>query len=123
MNLWETTLVSLQKGYDRLTLFAATFSDRVKAEINIVRLRMQVDEMQSSIRSEHEAIGRKLVEMRDEGTLPRTFDMFFKNDEISASLDKIELAESTLDDLADDLDSESRSILQEGPNKEEEASA
>ena len=123
MNLWETTLVNLQKGYDKLTLFAATFSDRLKAEINIVRLRMQVDEVQASIRVEQQAIGRKLVEMREEESLPASFELFFKSDEITSSLDKIELYEKTLDNLIDDLGSESRTLEQGTPQKDEEKPA
>lgn len=123
MNLWETTLVNLQKGYDRMTLFAATFSDWVKAEINIVRLRMQIDEVRAAIRSEHASIGGKIVSMREEGTLPRSFDQFFKSDEIASSLDKLTIAERTLDDLIEDLGSEAHALAQDAPIREEETPA
>ena len=123
MNLWETTVVNVQKGYAKLTLFAATFSERMRAEINIVRLRMQVDETQAALRKEHEAIGRKLVEMRDDGSLPESFELFFKNDEIAGSLGKIVRYEKALDELLDDLQHESGSVKQETPHGEEERPA
>ena len=123
MNLWETTVVNVQKGYDKLTLFAATFADRMRAEINIVRLRMQIDEVQAALRKEHEAIGRKLVEMREADSLPDTLELFCKSDEIAGSLSKIVRHEKALDELVDDLGHESGAVQQETPQSEEERPA
>ena len=123
MNLWETTVVNVQKGYTKLTLFAATFSERMRAEINIVRLRMQIDEVQASLRKEHEEVGRKLLAMRDDGSLPDSFDRFFKNDEVTGSLGKIARYEKALDELVDDLGHESGAVQQEMPQNEEERPA
>jgi hypothetical protein len=120
MNLWETSLVNLQKGYEKLTLFAATFSDRVRAEINIVRLRMQINEVRKAVREEQLAVGRRLLEMHDDGTLPDTFERFFGNEEVAGSLEKIALHEKTLDNLIDDLESESSVLKLTRQKKDEE---
>jgi hypothetical protein len=123
MNLWETTVVNVQKGYGRLMLFAATFSERMRAEINVVRLRMQIDEKRAAIRKEHEAVGRKLIEMQENDSLPASFELFFKNDEITGSLGKIVRHEKALDELIDDLQHESGSLKQETHQGEEERPA
>ncbi len=110
MNLWETTLVNMQKGYDRLTLAAAVLSERVRAEINIVRLRMQIDEVQAAVREEQLAVGRKLLELREDDQLPESFDGFFGSDEIAASIEKIAVREKQLDNLLEDLEHESGAL-------------
>lgn len=123
MNLWEKTLVNLNKGYERLTLFAATFSERVRAEINIVRLRMQKDELEEAIDEEVRLIGGRLIVLRNKGTLPATMDQFLANDEIVASLEKISLHEKTLDDLREELGREAAAIRRDRRKKEGERPA
>lgn len=110
MNLWETTLIKMQKGYDKLTLAAASFSERVRAEINITRLRMQIDEAQGAVREEQLAIARKLLELRDVDELPESFELFFGSDAVAASLEKIALQEKHLDNLLEDLENEAGSL-------------
>jgi hypothetical protein len=123
MNVWETTLVNLQKGYDKLALFAAAFSERVKAEINIVRLRMQINEVQTAVREEQLNIGRKLTEMREDGSLPETMERFLGLDEIASSLEKLALHGKTLDNLIDDLDNEAGALKHRPQKKDEEKKA
>jgi hypothetical protein len=103
MTVWEKTLTNLQKGYAKLESFAATFSDRVKAEITIMRLRMQIDGIQAKVREQQQFIGQKLLEMKENDTLPSTFDLLFKNYEIASAVNKIERYQKDREILLDDL--------------------
>jgi hypothetical protein len=103
MTVWEKTLINLQKGYGKLTSFAANASDRIKAEITIIRLRIQIDALRDTIGDLHRSIGRKLLEMKDTDTLPKSFDLFFADSEITAHREKIDRAQKDLEILLDDL--------------------
>ena len=110
MTVWEKTLINLQKGYGKLMSFAANASDRIKAEITVIRFRMQIDELRETIGSHHRSIGRKLLEMKDNDTLPKSFELFFFFSEITADLEKIDKAQKDLDLLLDDLRHESDAL-------------
>jgi archaellum component FlaC len=123
MNLWEKTIINLQQGYEKMTAFAAVFSERLKAEINIIRLRMQLDEVQEQIRDQHYIIGRKLLELRDGGSLPASLELFFKNDEIASALEKISSYEKDLENILDELRSEADALKAVPTRKDEEKAA
>jgi uncharacterized protein YfcZ (UPF0381/DUF406 family) len=123
MNLWEKTIFNVQQGYEKLTAFAAFFSDRMKAEINIVRLRMQQDEVQDQIRDQYSIIGKKLLEMRDNASLPASLELFFKNDDITAALEKIVSYEKHLENILDELRSEADAVKAAPSQKDEEKAA
>jgi len=110
MTVWEKTLVNLQKGYGKLMSFAANASDRIKAEITIIRLRLQIDALRNTIGDHHRSIGRKLLEMKDSDALPKSFDHFFLNSEITAHVEKIERAQKDVEILLDDLRHESDAL-------------
>jgi len=122
MTVWEKTLVNLQKGYARLMSFAAIFSDRVKAEITIVRLKIQIDGVQDKISEQQRFIGRRLLEMKEAETLPRTFDLFFKLDEIVSAVEKIERCQKDREILRDDLQHEAE-VLKPAPTTHEESAS
>ena len=122
MTVWEKTLINLQKGYTKLTIFAATFSDRVKAEITIVRLKIQIDGVRDNVREQQRFIGQKLLQMKENNELPRTFELFFQNDEVSWALEKIERLTSDLEILLDDLQRETE-ILKPSTASQEETPA
>jgi hypothetical protein len=103
MTVWEKTLVNLQKGYAKLMSFAAILSDRVKAEITIVRLKIQIDGVQEKIFQQQRIIGQRLLEMKDDESLPQTFEAFFKIDEIVSAVEKIERCQKDREILLDDL--------------------
>lgn len=118
MTVWEKTLINLQKGHARLLSFAAIFSERLRAEINIIRLRMQIDAVRGKINEQHRFIGQRLLSMKEGDTLPRTTELFFRNDEIAASLEKIERYHKDLEILLDDLQHEA-DVLKPSPRHEE----
>ncbi len=106
MNVWEKTLVNIQRGYEKLTLFAATFSDRVKAEITIMRLKAQADERTKNIEEQQRIVGRTLIELRSREELPRNFTAFFKMTEITSALEKIEQEQTELENIKEELEYE-----------------
>jgi len=122
MTVWEKTLINLQKGYAKLVSFAATFSDRVKAEITIMRLKIQIDGIQAKVREQQQIIGQKLLEMRENDTLPGTFDLLFINYDIASAVDKIERYQKDREILLDDLRREAE-VLKPAPASHDERSA
>jgi len=122
MTVWEKTLINLQKGYAKLVSFAATFSDRVKAEITIMRLKIQIDGIQAKVREQQQIIGQKLLEMRENDTLPGTFDLLFINYDIASAVDKIERYQKDREILLDDLQREAE-VLKPAPASHDERSA
>jgi hypothetical protein len=122
MTIWEKSLISIQKGYGKLMSFAANVSERAKAEINIIRLRMQIDSLRNTIGDYHRSIGKKLLEMKDTDSLPKSFDLFFTSSEITAHLEKIDRAQKDLEILLDDLRHETEA-LKTGSVPDEERSS
>ncbi|MDA8100176.1 MAG: hypothetical protein M0042_11155 [Nitrospiraceae bacterium] len=118
MALWDKTLLNLQKGYDRITAFASVFSERLKAEINITRIRIRIDEVQGEIAEQHRLIGEKLLDARNKGDLPPGCDAFFRGDDVAAALERISLAEKGLENLRDELKGEAEGIIQSATKKE-----
>jgi hypothetical protein len=123
MTLWERTITNMQNGYERLAVFAAHLSDRVKAEINIVRLRMQLDDVRDRIRDQQAFIGRRLLELRDRGGHAGSLDHFFRNDEIAAAQADISRLEKDVLNILDDLRSETDSLKAVPPPSPDEEKA
>jgi hypothetical protein len=123
MTLWEKTIVNLQRGYEKMTSFADVFSERVRAEINIIRLRMQLDDVRNRIREQHHIIGRKLLELRDGEMLPASLDLFFQNEEIATALEKIALLENDQENILDELRSEAEALKPVPTESDEEKEA
>ena len=122
MTVWEKTLVNLQKGYSKLMSFAATLSDRVRAEINIVRLKIQIDGVRDKVSEQQRLIGQKLLELKENDSLPRTMDLFFRLDEIVSAVEKIERYQKDQEILLDDLQHEAE-VLKPASARPEERSA
>ena len=121
MTVWEKTLINLQKGYGKLMSFAANVSDRIKSEITITRLRIQIDALRDKIGDHHRSIGRKLLEMKDNDALPKSFDLFFADSEIMAHREKIDRSQKDLEILLDDLRHESDALRTESVPDEEKS--
>lgn len=121
MTVWEKTLINLQKGYGKLMSFAANASDRIRSEINIIRLRMQIDDLRNTLGDHHRSIGNKLVEMRASDSLPKSFDLFFAGSEMTALLEKIDRTQKDLEILLDDLRHESDALRAVSVPDEEKA--
>jgi len=122
MTIWEKTLVNLQKGHARLMSFAATFSERARAEVNIMRLKIHIDGVRRKISDQQQLIGRKLLEMKEDDRLPRTWDLFFELDDIATAMEKIERYQKDEEIMLDDLQHEAE-VLKPAPAGQEERPA
>jgi hypothetical protein len=120
MPIWDKTLANLQKGHDRLTAFAQTFAERMRSEITIIRVRVQIDSVREKQGEQHRIIGRTLLEQRAAGTLPQTFELYFKSSEVTSALEKIAQYERDLENLRDELRSEARAVQEMPPRKDDE---
>ena len=86
MTIWEKAILNMQRGTKRISIAAALFADRVRVEINIVRLRIRIDEVQERIDAQHQAIGRKVVNLARGEALPITTEQLVKDEEIAAAM-------------------------------------
>ncbi len=99
MNIWERAILNVQKGSKKVTVIAATFSDRMKAELAIIRLRLRIDEIQSRIDDLHRMIGRKVVELMNRETIPKTTEQLLKEEEIVSAMTELKDREQEIADL------------------------
>jgi seryl-tRNA synthetase len=99
MTIWETAVLNMQKGSRKVMAAAAVFSERVKAEIAIVRLRIRIDEVQARIDELYRTIGRTTVELRNKGLMPETAEQLFAVDEITAALNELATRKKEIEDL------------------------
>ena len=99
MTIWEKAILNMHKGTQKLSVAAATFSERVKAEITIARLRIRLDDIQSRIDEQYRIIGRKVVGLKNRSELPKTAEQLMKDAEIAVALAEIEAREKDVEDL------------------------
>ncbi len=104
--IWEKVITNMQKGSDKLMAAAATFSERVQAELNIVRLRIRSDNVQNSVNEQYRLIGHALVELNNSGSLPKLAEQLLQEEKIAASLIEIAAFEKELDRLNDEMKNE-----------------
>lgn len=104
--IWEKVISNMQKGSDKLMAAAATFSERVQAELNIVRLRIRVDNVQESVNEQYRMIGHTLVDLHNSGSLPKLAEHLLQDEKIAAPLIEIAALEKELDRLSDEIRNE-----------------
>jgi hypothetical protein len=86
MTIWEKAILNMQRGSRRISISAALFADRVRVEINIVRLRIRIDEVQERIDAQYQAIGRKVDNLTRGEALPKTTEHLVQDEEIAAAM-------------------------------------
>ena len=106
MTIWEKAILNMQKGVGKLSMLAATFSERVRAEINIARLRIRLDEVRGLIDEQYRAIGRRIVELKTADKLPRTAEELVSDELITAAAAELEARQRDLEDLQKEIESE-----------------
>lgn len=122
MTIWEKAVLNMQKGVQKLTATAATFSERAKAEIAIVRLRVKIDNIQEQIDDHHRTIGRKLEALRNSNTLPKLSDHLLHDEDIAAALSELIDRKSEMEDLLTEMRNE-QDIFRAATKAGEEKSA
>ena len=120
MTIWEKAITSMQKGSEKLMATAATFSERVQAELNIVRLRIRVDNVQVSINEQHRIIGQTVVDLNNSGSLPKLTEHLLQDEKITSALIEITALEKELDNLYDEIKAE-QAVYHPAPKQDEEA--
>lgn len=106
MTIWEKAIVNMQKGSQKIIAFAEVFSERVKAELAIVRLRIRIEEMQAQIDELYKVMGRKIVELKNKGELPKTSEQLLNQDEIAAAMNELAQLKLEINDLQDEMKAE-----------------
>jgi hypothetical protein len=103
MTIWEKVIVNMERGTKRIAVSAAFFSERVRAEIALVRLRIRLHDVQSLIREQEAQIGRTIVSLRKNGKLPEDTDALLREEFIVTALSEIEAREKDLDDIRHEI--------------------
>ena len=99
MTIWEKAILNMQRGSKRISISAALFADRVRVEINIVRLRIRIDEVQEQIDAQYQAIGRKVVNLTRGDALPKTTEQMVQDEEIAAAMTELADRKQEIEEL------------------------
>ena len=89
MTIWENAILNMQRGSRRISVAAVLFADRVKVEIEVVRLRIRIDEVQERINELYQTIGRKVVNLARGEALPQTTEQLLQEEEIAAVMSEL----------------------------------
>ncbi len=99
MTIWEKAIQNMQKGNKKIAAAAGTLSERVKVELALVRLRIRIDEVQARIDGLHRSIGRRIVDLQKQETLPKATEQLLKDDEIVKAMDGLADREQEIGEL------------------------
>jgi predicted nucleic acid-binding Zn-ribbon protein len=99
MTIWEKAILNMQRGSKRISISAALFADRVRVEINIVRLRIRIDEVQERIDAQYQAIGRKVDNLTRGDALPKTTEQLVQDEEIAAAMTELTDRKQEIEEL------------------------
>ena len=103
MTLFDTLLINLHRGFEKLSQGAAFFSDRIKLELAVVRARIKAQNMRDRIGELQALIGRRAAELRESDAPPKTFSAFLKDEEVAAAVEEIEKLDQEIDELMADV--------------------
>lgn len=119
MTIWEKVIVNIESGSRKIMAGAALFSDRIRVEIAVARLRIRMDEVKSLIREQEQIIGRKIVDLKNSGELPKSAELLMADEEIVTALAEITSREKDLEDIKDEIENEQ--AVFKGTEKPEES--
>ncbi|MGE5172937.1 MAG: hypothetical protein ACM3MD_03815 [Betaproteobacteria bacterium] len=103
MTIWEKAVLNMQKGGKKISVVAATLSERVKAELAVLRLRIRIDEVQARVGELYSMIGRKIIDLKKREMLPKTTDQLLKDDEIMAVMAELTDREQEIEELKTEM--------------------
>ena len=110
MTIWEKAVLNMQRGSQRISIASALFADRVRVEIDVVRLRIRMDEVQERIDELYQAIGRKVVNLTRGEALPKTTEQLVQDEEISAAMSELADRKQEIEELHGKIASEQDSV-------------
>ncbi|HEX9020850.1 MAG TPA: hypothetical protein VF903_06275, partial [Nitrospirota bacterium] len=79
------------------------FSERVKAEVIIVRLKIRMDEVRDRINELYLVIGRTVVDLAKKNDMPAETEQLLKHDDIVSAMNEIASRERELEDLRSEI--------------------
>jgi hypothetical protein len=103
VTIWEKAVLNMQKGSRKIAVAAAVFSERVKAELTIIRLRIRIDEVQDRMDELYGIIGRKIVDLKTKETLPKTVEQLLKDENITSAMIEIANGEQEIGQLKTEI--------------------
>ncbi len=103
MTIWEKAVLNMQKGSRKIAAAAAVFSERIKAELTIVRLKIKIDEMQDRMDSLYGMIGRRILDLRIKEALPKTVEQLLMDEDIAAAMTEIANGEQEMEQLKNEI--------------------
>ena len=121
MTIWEKAILNMQRGAQRISVAAVLFSERVRVEIAIVRLRIRINEVQARINELYQIIGRKLVNLRHRGThCQKRAEQLVQNEDISLAMHELVDRKQEIEELNDKIKSE-QNLFKTAPKRKEDA--
>jgi seryl-tRNA synthetase len=103
MTIWEKAVVNVQKGLQKINTFSAFFSERMKAEIAIVRLRIRIDEIQTQIDELYRTIGRRVVDLKNRGEIPKASEQLLRDEDVVSSMNELVEQKKEIEDLLNEI--------------------
>ncbi len=120
MTIWEKAVLNMQRGSQRISVAAVMFSERVRVEINVIRLRIRINEVQTRIDELYQVIGRTLVNLANGDALPKTSEQLVQNEDISIAMHEISDRKQELEELQEKIKSE-LNLFKAVPKRKEDA--
>ena len=114
MTIWEKAILNMQRGSRRISVAAVLFADRVKVEIEVVRLRIRIDEVQERINELYQTIGRKVVNLTRGDALPETTEQLVRDEEIAAAMTELADHKQEIEELRGKIVGEQVSVKTAG---------
>lgn len=115
----DRVILSLQYSLKKFGSVAALLSERVKVELEILRRRIRIGNIQTDIDEQHRTIGRRVVELRNNGTLSQSSGKVLKDEVVAAAITEAEKLQKNQEQAASGIRYEESGLLQ-GPEESEE---
>ena len=103
MTIWGKAVLNIEKGSKKISVMAATFTEWVKTELAIIRLRIRIDETQTAIDQLHCQIGRKIMDLKKQDVLPKATELLFRDEEIVTVMTELAHREQEIEELRTEL--------------------
>lgn len=119
MTIWEKAVVNMQKGTQKLTAAAGVFSERVKAEMAVVRLRIRIGEIQTRIDDLYRAIGRRVVDLKNKNEMPMASAELLMDEDLTAAVNELAQQKKEIEELKNELKDEQEALKPAAKQTEE----
>lgn len=111
MTLFDRILINLHRGAERLKKGAALFSERLKFEIAVIRMRIRIDDLRTRIKDLHAQIGRKAADLKETDPDNGDIGSFLRDEDVHAAIEEIAALKKEIEDIVADLEREQKEIF------------